>query len=131
MPNVFANSTAALLALGLTFGAASAHAGTLENLERERALTIEALLDPNIGPEERQQKIAGSKRRLVDLERMVIRDKSLTGKNAPMVRVAFRNYDLTFLMHASVEKQVTLADQWLEQVGITTSKLMSARVGRR
>lgn len=124
--------TTAALVGGMTLATASlAQAGTLENLERERALAIEAMLDPDISAEERQKKLAGSKRRLVDLERMVIRDKSLKGKNTPVVRVAFKNYDLTFLMHASVEKQVTLADQWMEQVGLSTSRLMSARVGRR
>ena len=132
MVNARNKLTTTLLGAALTAALSlPAQAGTLENLERERALAIETMLDPDITAEERQKKIAGAKRRLVDLERMVIRDKSLKGKNTPVVRVAFKNYDLTFLMHASVEKQVTLADQWLEQVGITTSRLMSARVGRR
>ena len=44
---------------------------------------------------------------------------------------AFENYDLTFLAHASVEKNLSLTDHWLEQVGVSTHSLMSTRVGRR
>ena len=109
----------------------AAQAGTLENLERERAETISVILDPNINAQERQQKLNQSRHRLVDMERMVLRDKDLKGKNTPVVRVAFRNYDLTFLAHAATEKQVTMTEQWLEQVGVTTSSLMNARVGRK
>ena len=31
------------------------------------------------------------------------------------VRTAFENYDLSFLVHASIEKNRTLIDHWLEQ----------------
>ena len=67
----------------------------------------------------------------VDLERILLRDKSVVGKNTPQVRKAFENYDLTFLAHASVEKNLSLTDHWLEQVGVSTHSLMSTRVGRR
>ncbi len=109
----------------------AAYADTLENLERERALALETLLSPDVSPAEREDRTAMSRARLVDLERMVMRDDSLKGKNTPEVRVAFESYDLTFLVHASVEKNRTLVDHWLEQVGVTTNSLMSARVGRR
>ncbi|WP_421882684.1 hypothetical protein [Pacificispira sp.] len=106
-------------------------ADTLENLERERALTVRTLIDPALGPGDRAGKLEIATRRLTDLERMAIRDDSLTGDTSPVVRVAFKNYDLTFLVHASVERNVTLIDQWMEQVGISTDSLMTARVGRR
>ena len=64
-------------AAAILVAAGAAQAGTLENLERERALTIQTLLSPSLTVSERQQKIAASKHRLVDLERMVLRDKSL------------------------------------------------------
>ena len=62
---------------------------------------------------------------------MVLRDQSLVGKNRPVVRKAFENYDLTFLVHSSIEKNQSLIDQWLDQVGVSTHNLMNARMGRR
>ena len=109
----------------------SANAGPLENLERERALVIGNILDPELSPGERQQKIENSKVRLIDLERMVLRDKKLKGKNTPTVRRAFRNYDLTFMLHASTEKNLSIIDNWLAQIGITTQGVMSATIKRQ
>jgi len=125
-----------LLALGITicmFAAAigGAAAGTLENMERERAILLETMLSGDVSPAERQSRIEVARTRLVDLERMVLRDKSLTGRNTPAVRAAFENYDLTFLVHASTEKGRSLADHWLGEVGVTSSALMNARMGRR
>ena len=54
--------------------------GPLENLERERAMVIKNIIDPDLSPGERQEKIKNSKIRLVDLERMVLRDTKLKGK---------------------------------------------------
>lgn len=115
----------------LAFSSGMAMADSLENLERERAILIEAMLNPELSPAERQQRLESEKRRLVDLERMVLRDDALKGKNTPIVRKAFANYDLTFLVHASTEKKLSLMDNWLEQVGVSTQTLMSARKGMR
>jgi len=109
----------------------SVWAGTLENMERERAILLEALLSGDLDVAERQGKIDVARRRLVDLERMVLRDKTLMDKNTPAVRAAFENYDLSFLVHASVEKNRGLADHWLSEIGISTQTLMNARMGRR
>ena len=80
-----------------------AQADTLENMERERAILLDALLSPGLTVAEREGRITISKTRLIDLERMVLRDKSLMGRNTPTVRAAFENYDLTFLVHATAE----------------------------
>ena len=122
------------LALGLAALLASGQpstAGTLENLERERALVIEIILNPDLSPAERQEKLQALRPRLVDLERMVLRDKKLSGRNTPTVRRAFQNYDLTFLIHAATEHKLTLQDNWLSQLGLTTQSVMSASVRRR
>lgn len=119
------------LATATALSVGSAQAGTLENLERERAQIIDTLLDPALNAEQRQQKLGSAKHRLVDMERMVLRDKTLEGKNTPEVRVAFKNYDLTFIAHAAIEKDVTLAEQWLEQIGVTTNSLMTSQIGRK
>lgn len=108
-----------------------AQAGTLENMERERAILLDALLSAELDPKKRQQKIEVARNRLIDLERMVLRDKSLAGKNTPAVRAAFENYDLTFLVHASVEHNRSLMEHWLQQVGVSSESLMNARLGRR
>ncbi|MCG8511546.1 MAG: hypothetical protein MI741_20220 [Rhodospirillales bacterium] len=122
-----------LVSVALTgvLAAGAVQAGTLENLERERAILVENMLSPSLTSEERMQKVNVSKHRLVDLERMVLRDQSLIGKNRPVVRKAFENYDLTFLVHSSIEKGFALADHWLEQVGLSTHSLMNARMGNR
>lgn len=124
--------TAILLIAGLNLSVTGiAQAGTLENLERERALTIKTFLDPSLNVGNRQAKIDGAERRLIDLERMVFRDKSLKGKSTKTVRVAFRNYDISFLAHASSEKNRTMLDHWMDQFGLSTDGLMGTRIGRR
>lgn len=109
---------------------AGAAAGSIENLERERTILVENMLDPEMTAEERLAKMALSKRRLIDLERIVLRDKSLVGRDTPAVRRAFANYDLTFLVHASIENNRGLADHWLDQVGLSQQNVLNA-VGRR
>ncbi len=120
-----------LTAICCALGAAAANAGTLENLERERAIVLDTYLDQALQLAERQSKTRVSRTRLIDLERMVLRDKSLSGKNTPRVRKAFDNYDLTFLVHASTESNRGVLDHWLEQIGVSTHSLMNTRLGRR
>ena len=120
------------LALGAALLASlPAAAGTLENLERERAFLIENALDPDVSADARQSRIDNAVPRLVDLERMVLRDEDLTGRNTPAVRRAFQNYDLTFLVHAATEGSRSIIDHWLEQIGISTQTLMATQVRRR
>ncbi|MAF48443.1 MAG: hypothetical protein CMM10_09275 [Rhodospirillaceae bacterium] len=111
--------------------APSADAGTVENLERERAIAIETMLNPELKPDERHAKVELFKRRLVDLERMALRDESLKGRNTRNVQRLFENYDISFLIHASVEKNLSVLDNWLEQIGVSTQTIMSATVRRR
>jgi hypothetical protein len=110
---------------------APAQAGSVENLERERAMVLQAILMPDLGPSERMAKISTSQRRLVDLERIVLRDDSLTGRATPAVRTAFENYDLTFLMHAATEKKMLMVDNWFTAMGLTTQSLMATKTGPR
>ena len=123
--------TLALAALAAVTLSTVAQAGSIENLERERSILVENLLNAEMSAEERQSKLVVSKRRLVDLERIALRDKSLVGRNTPAVKRAFANYDLTFLVHAAVEKNRSLADHWLEQVGITQQGILNAEERRR
>lgn len=111
------------------FASTTSNADTLENLERERAQFIDLMLDQKISQKERQSRGDAAKRRLIDLERLVLRDESLKGKSTPIVHRAFANYDLTFLAHSSLEKERTLFETWMGQVGLTTDALLSARLG--
>ena len=121
----------AAAAIAVLMPLAPAMAGSLENLERERAIRIQDMLNPALTPDARAERQVAGERRLVDFERMVINDRDLVGRNTPVVRVAFRNYDLTFMVHAAVEKGITLTDNWLEQIGVSTASLKTTRVGRR
>ncbi|MBO6783353.1 MAG: hypothetical protein JJ899_08815 [Alphaproteobacteria bacterium] len=131
MARVTLNLTVYALAAAALLYAGAASAGTLENMERERAILLETLLSGDIENHDRHSRIEVARTRLVDLERMVIRDETLIGQNRPAVRAAFDNYDLTFLIHASVEKNRTVADHWLSEMGMTTQSIMNARAGRR
>ncbi len=122
---------AALAILASTLMAGHAQAGSIENLERERTILIDNMLTPEMTPAERQKKMVIAKRRLIDLERIALRDKSLVGRNTAAISRAFANYDLTFIVHASVEKGLSLADHWMEQVGITQQDVLSAVSRRR
>lgn len=124
----FIAAAALVLAAGCSI---PGYAGSLENMERERALLLDAMLTSELTPENRQAKVEISRNRLIDLERMVLRDKTLIGKSTPAVRAAYENYDLTFLVHASTEHNRALLDHWLQQVGVSTESLMNARIGRR
>jgi len=120
-----------LTVIAIVFATSSVNVGSLENMERERAILLETLLSGDISAQERQRRGAVSKARLIDLERMVLRDKSLIGKNTPIVRAAFKNYDLTFLVHASTEKGRGPLDHWMAELGISTQTILNARTGRR
>ena len=121
----------AAAAAAVTGPLSAAKAGSLENLERERAMLMQALLSSEMSAKERQGKVSLSRNRLIDLERMVLRDKKLVGHNTPAVRAAYDNYDLTFLVHASIERDRALMDHWMHQVGVSTQSLMNTTVGRR
>ena len=124
--------TLAVLAIwASTLMAEHAQAGSIENLERERTILVDNMLTPEMTPAERQTKMVIAKRRLIDLERIALRDKSLVGRNTAAISRAFANYDLTFIIHASVEKGLSLADHWMEQVGITQQDVLSAVSRRR
>lgn len=119
------------LAFAIAGGTAvKAKAGSLENLERERAIAITALLDSTIDIEARWNKLNLSTARLADLEVIVINDKSLKSSYSPRVKHALSNYELTFLAHASAESDKTIAAHWFERVGVSTDQLLASRVAK-
>jgi hypothetical protein len=111
--------------------AANAQAGSVENMERERAIMLQTMLDPNMSHEERHSKSELSQKRLIDLERIVLRDKSLAGRNTPIVKRVFSDYDTSFLVHSAAEKNLSVTDHWFEQLGLSAKSLMAASRRRR
>ena len=115
-----------VVASALLIGA-PAVAGSLENLERERSIMVSHLLDADLNVAQRQEKIAFSKRRLADLERIALNDKALKESRSPLVLKVFKNYEISFLVHSAAESVRSMSTHWLEGVGLSTSDLMNAR----
>ena len=106
---------------------APAVAGSLENLERERSIMVSHLLDADLNIAQRQEKIAFSKRRLTDLERIALNDKALRESRSPLVLKVFKNYEMSFLVHSAAESGRSMSTHWLEGIGLSTSDLMNTR----
>ena len=108
-----------------------ANANSIDTLERERAKTLNLILDKSISIGERKKRLEISKMRLLDLERMTINDKNINKNPNHRTIKAFENFDLTFLVHSSLEKEKPISVTWLEKIGFTTENLMSTRVTRK
>ena len=119
------------LALVMTASmSALATADSLENLERERALTVATMLDSTMDVEARWNKLNLSRVRLADLEVMVINDKSLKNRYSNRVKHALSNYELTFLAHASAEYNKSIAAHWFDIVGLNTDQMLASRLAK-
>ena len=104
---------------------------SLENLERERAALLSAQLDSSLDLNQRQQKVQNIYRRLVDIERMVLRDDRVTSSNSQLAQNAFDKYALTFLVHSSAEKSLPPMSHWMSELHLTTDTILSAKAGHR
>ena len=113
------------------FICSQANANSIDTLERERAKTLNLILDKSISIGERKKRLEISKMRLLDLERMAINDKNINKNPNHRTIKAFENFDLTFLVHSSLEKDKPISLIWLEKIGLTTDNLMSTRVTRK
>ena len=129
--NIKTTLTLAACLLGATSGAEADDLNTLRNLERERSAMLVTALDTGLTPAERREDIRAAARRLIDMERMAIRDDRLAGHSSPLVKACFDNYDRCFLTHASAEAGRTVADHWLAQLGLTTDALGVSTSGYR
>lgn len=127
----FIKATAFIGLLAISVSAQADALQSLKNMERERAEMIQAFLDTDVTPIQRQQAIAASERHLVDLERMVLRDDELLGNTSRLVRLTFKNYDLSFLVHAAAEARHASIEHWLAEVGLSNQAILEATVGPR
>jgi hypothetical protein len=119
-----------MMLVGSSATITAAHAGSIENMERERAVAVAQILDPAMSTQQRWERTSYTKRRMADLERIALNDKSLKSSRKSIVLKAFKQYELSFLVHAATESQRPVAVHWLESMGLTTSNLMNARVSR-
>lgn len=104
---------------------------SLENLERERAALLSAQLDNSLDLHQRQQKVQNIYYRLVDIERMVLRDDRVTASHSALAQNAFEKYELTFLVHSSAEKNLPPISHWMSELHITTNSILAAKPGHR
>ena len=108
-----------------------ANASPIGPLERERAKTLNLILDKTISIAERKKKLEKSKMKLLDLERMTINNKQINKNPDTHTIRAFKDFDLTFLVHNSFERNKPVSITWFEKMGLTTDNIMSTRVSRR
>ena len=116
--------------LSLTIGS-YANANSIDTLERERAKALNLILDKNVSIGDRKKNLEKSKMRLLDIERMTIKNKDINKNPDYQTIKAFENFDLTFLVHTSLEKGKSLSITWLEKIGLTTENLMNTRITRK
>lgn len=122
----------AKLTLLISFVASSyANASPIGPLERERAKTLNLILDKTISIAERKKILEKSKMKLLDLERMTINNKQINKNPDTHTIRAFEDFDLTFLVHNSFERNKPLSITWFEKIGLTTDNIMNTRVSRR
>ena len=104
---------------------------TLENLERQRAVLLDNLTTTKLGAYQREQNTNKLIKRLVDMERMVLRDDRIAASNSIMAKNAFQNYDLTFLVHAGSESKKSPMAHWLHTLKITNKSIEKSSAGAR
>ena len=98
-------------------------ASSIEDMERTRASLIKVILDPNLNLEKKESQITDLKLKLLDKERIVINDKKIIQNPNRYTIRAFEEFDLSFLVHASIEKSINIPSHWFNEIGITTSNL--------
>ena len=103
-------------------------ATSIENMERTRAALISIMLDANMNADKKQNKLISFKLRLLDSERIVINDKKIIQKPDRYTIKAFEEFELSFLVHASIENNLDISDHWFNQMGLTTSNLENTRL---
>ena len=106
-------------------------AETVENLERMRAKTLTVMFDKNINLNKRADKVQKLKLKLLDMEKIVLNDKNLANNPSTNTIKAFENFNFTFLVHSSLEKDKPIAINWLEELGFSSENLLRSRVFRK
>ena len=108
-----------------------AESKTIENLERVRAKTLETMFDKNITIKQRAEKIQKFKMKLLEMEKIVLNDNKLSKNPSNYTIKAFENFNSTFLVHSSLEKDKPITVNWLEEIGFTSETLLKTKPYRK
>ncbi|MBF0308594.1 MAG: hypothetical protein HQL56_03595 [Magnetococcales bacterium] len=119
-------NTLAALAL-LTSVAAPLQAGTLETFERSRASLLSVCRDANLSPELRAQKLAVLMPTTLNASQMLVNDSELGTREDPKLHEVFKDYDTSFIVHASREANQPLCTYWFSRMGLTTEAVLDSR----
>ncbi|MDA9170913.1 hypothetical protein N9O69_02410 [Alphaproteobacteria bacterium] len=103
-------------------------ATSIENMERTRSALISIMLDVNMNADKKQNQLNNFKLKLLDNERIVINDKKIIQNPDRYTIKAFEEFELSFLVHASIEKNLDISEHWFNQIGLTTSNLENTRL---
>ena len=131
MKRTYMTALVLLALVPMADGAYASELQSLKNLERERAELINSFRDVDLDTDGRYTRVQAQTQRLVDLERVVLRDDRLLGHKDHLVRRTFADYDLSFLVHASAEAGTVPVAHWMDRLGFDTGSVMSASRGRR
>lgn len=108
-----------------------AEAKTIENLERVRAKTLETMFDKTITIKQRTENIQKLKMKLLEMEKIVLNDNTLSKNPSNYTIKAFENFNSTFLVHSSLEKDKPITVNWLEEIGFTSENLLKTKAYRK
>ena len=103
----------------------------LKNLERERTALLQQLFDPALSFAERQTKVQAMYRRLVSAEQMALRFEQKNVETSQLAKQIFTQYDLSFLLHASAERSVSVIEHWLTEFELSNQDIELGWAGER
>lgn len=101
----------------------------LKNLERERAELLNVLTRNDLAFAERQLKAKALLQRLATVERIAL--NADTTENNQLAQQVFASYDMSFLLHASTEKNQTIIEHWLSELELSDHDIEQGWAGER
>jgi len=114
----------------LTMVSACLSADSVSLMEHGRAEIVNNLIDQNIEPEKRLEKLAILKRSQMNLEQIVVRDGDLDSRNSRNSQL-FSQFERNFLVHSSYEANRSLGEHWFYIIGLSSDRVRSAQIGKR
>lgn len=101
----------------------------LKNLERERAALLNVFMREDLTFAQRQLKTKALLQRLAVVERMALNTD--TSDNSLLAKQVFSAYELSFLLHASAEKNQNIMEHWLAELSLSQRDIEQGWAGER